>query len=543
MIAGRIKNYNGSVSFYSKHKKLTFAYVPQVDILAQYLTIKESLLFASKLKNPPGTNHEEEVNKVINAFNLSKCKNHYARVCSGGERKRLSIGLEMISKPSILILDEMTTGLDSTTAYQVVETLKTVNKNTTIITTIHQPNSRLFRLFDRCYVLTDGFCIYNGTPQTLVNHLKEKFDILIPKFTNPADFILEIANNIKTKEGREIIKRLAKDEQDESTRIQELNITKSTRDGFRIFLDPESSKEIELPEIDRSSFKRKKHFFREYFLNVHKLLVSLLRDPQQTLLRTINNVNFPIVLYLISNRTLGEESGCSFLPLNETHILTENLYERNDRQLKGNTDAGSAFINLMFTFFSSLLPAVFALTDHVKLAKKEYINSYYSVNTFYLSIITVNIFLSLFYATANTISFFLFTKQILETYRILTFWFIIFLSCTIGDIFGLELSILFPNNYITAIVTGGFGAFALETLSGFFISIDTMTTVLQKISTVIFCRHTFEATMRTLYGYRCKIEDHMIFEFDSLIEFIKYYNYENGENLQVFKFNFFFKSI
>ena len=126
VIAGRIKSseYTGSVNFYSKDKRITFAYVPQVDQLSNYLTVKESLLFSSKLKNPIYTNHSEEVEHVLTAFNLWKAKNHYAFRCSGGERKRLSIGLEMISKPKILILDEPTSGLDSTTSHIVIEVLK-----------------------------------------------------------------------------------------------------------------------------------------------------------------------------------------------------------------------------------------------------------------------------------------------------------------------------------------------------------------------------------------------------------------------------------
>lgn len=99
-IAGRTKSsdYTGSVNFYSKDKRITFAYVPQVDQLTPYLTVQESLLFSSKLKNTSYTNHAEEVEYVLTAFNLWKARNHYAYRCSGGERKRLSIGLEMISK-------------------------------------------------------------------------------------------------------------------------------------------------------------------------------------------------------------------------------------------------------------------------------------------------------------------------------------------------------------------------------------------------------------------------------------------------------------
>ena len=98
--------------------------MPQADQLAPYMTVQESLLFSSKFKNPNGTDHKEEVKVLMDSFNLHSVQSQYTTKCSGGERKRLSIGLEMISKPKILLLDEPTTGLDSTTAFAVVEVLK-----------------------------------------------------------------------------------------------------------------------------------------------------------------------------------------------------------------------------------------------------------------------------------------------------------------------------------------------------------------------------------------------------------------------------------
>lgn len=110
ILAGLIRNYKGTAKFYSNDKKIGFAYVPQVDQLAPYLTVKESLMFASKFKNPINSDHKKEVDFVIDAFNLNSTRNHYSSKCSGGERKRLSIALEMISRPKILLLDEPTTG-------------------------------------------------------------------------------------------------------------------------------------------------------------------------------------------------------------------------------------------------------------------------------------------------------------------------------------------------------------------------------------------------------------------------------------------------
>ena len=343
----------------------------------------------------------------------------------------------------------------------MIEVLKNINKNTAIITTIHQPNSNLFQLFDKCYILTAGKCIFNGTPSTIVDHLKDKFGAVCPNFTNPADFILDIANDIKTDAGLQLIERLAaheKEENDkrnlESSRMASKmdmngndqlaiimnNLNNLThqggnhvsqppalpppqqhnkahangnhhhgKNGSRMFRDPISGREVELAEIYRSSFKRKFNFFKEYFLNVKKLIVCSLRDPQQTIFRLMNSVVFPIVLYITVTGEQAKESGCTFLPLNETHIQTENIYERYDRQLKGIQGAGLTFINLMFIYFSAMVPAILVLSQHINVLRKEYMNSYYTANSFFCSIITVNLLLGFVYSTANTFSYFFFT--------------------------------------------------------------------------------------------------------------------------------------
>lgn len=123
------------MNFYSNDKKITFAFVPQVDQLAEYLTVVENLLFASKLKNSSDANHMEEIEFTLKAINLWDSRNNLTSRCSGGERKRLSIALEMmISRPEILLLDEPTSGLDSTTSYVLIEYLKVGRLSFRIIT-------------------------------------------------------------------------------------------------------------------------------------------------------------------------------------------------------------------------------------------------------------------------------------------------------------------------------------------------------------------------------------------------------------------------
>ena len=84
---------------------------------------------------------------------------------SGGERKRVSIGYELIQEPTILLLDEPTSGLDSHTALNIGKQLrKEADRGLAVVATIHQPSSELFFMFDRVIVLSEGRTIYNGKP-------------------------------------------------------------------------------------------------------------------------------------------------------------------------------------------------------------------------------------------------------------------------------------------------------------------------------------------------------------------------------------------
>lgn len=91
---------------------------------------------------------------------------------SGGERKRTSIGYELVTNPSILLLDEPTSGLDSHTALQIAKLLKSeARRGMTILATIHLPSSEIFHTFDRVIILSDGYTLYNGPTEAVPGFL------------------------------------------------------------------------------------------------------------------------------------------------------------------------------------------------------------------------------------------------------------------------------------------------------------------------------------------------------------------------------------
>ncbi|PSN43332.1 ATP-binding cassette sub-family G member 1 [Blattella germanica] len=116
---------------------------------------------------------------------------------SGGEKKRLSIGLELLKNPPFMFVDEPTSGLDSASAFQVISHLKMLAKRgRTVVCSIHQPSSRLFEMFDDAYLMDEGQCLYSGTLNDMTNILGE-LGFQCPNFYNRADFAIEIACGLR----------------------------------------------------------------------------------------------------------------------------------------------------------------------------------------------------------------------------------------------------------------------------------------------------------------------------------------------------------
>ncbi|XVF37219.1 hypothetical protein REPUB_Repub19eG0127600 [Reevesia pubescens] len=137
--------------------------------------------------------------RVLSELGLSKCENtiignSFIRGISRGERKGVSIAHEMLINPSLLILDEPTSGLDSIAAHRLVSTLGALaQKVKTIVTSMHQPSSRVYQMFDSVLVFSEGKSLYFGKGSEAMAYFESVgFSPSFPM--NPADFLLDLAN-------------------------------------------------------------------------------------------------------------------------------------------------------------------------------------------------------------------------------------------------------------------------------------------------------------------------------------------------------------
>ncbi|KAL2942015.1 ABC transporter G family member 15 [Bienertia sinuspersici] len=177
-LAGRLSGnvvMTGNILLNGKKKGLQYggvAYVTQENVLLGTLTVRETITYSAYLRLPPTLSKEDVegiVEGTIMEMGLQECAdqiigNWHLRGISGGEQKRLSIALEILTRPRLLFLDEPTTGLDSAAAFFVVQALRSVARDggRTVISSIHQPSSEVFALFDDLCLLSSGELVYFG---------------------------------------------------------------------------------------------------------------------------------------------------------------------------------------------------------------------------------------------------------------------------------------------------------------------------------------------------------------------------------------------
>ena len=196
-----------------------YGFVQQKDELLDLFTVRgiyiyiyiyvyiETIMFAAEMRLRVGKEEKRErVEEILEELELqhignSKVGNILNRGISGGERKRTSIGIELISNLPILLLDEPTTGLDSYMATTVIEIIRKLTlKGRTIISTIHQPNSQIFDLFDKLMLLSQGSVIYADSALLAVDYFAQQ-GYICPMHKNPSEYFLEIMTNDKYEAG------------------------------------------------------------------------------------------------------------------------------------------------------------------------------------------------------------------------------------------------------------------------------------------------------------------------------------------------------
>ena len=183
------------------------------------------------MRLPPNVDYKARVDQLIESLKLEKAQNtkiggSLVKGVSGGERKRTSIGVELITDPSLIFLDEPTTGLDSFTAQSVVEVLNALAQSgRTVVSTIHQPNTDTFDMFDQLMLVAQGRIIYMNDASKAMDYFS-MIGYSCPENTNPADHFMAMMSiesyDIDAEEGEELIRRQTVVDTDYKAKIEEM---------------------------------------------------------------------------------------------------------------------------------------------------------------------------------------------------------------------------------------------------------------------------------------------------------------------------------
>lgn len=193
----------------SRMQKVISAYVMQDDLLFPMLTVEETLMFSAEFRLPRSLSKSKKKSRVealIDQLGLQNAARTVIgdeghRGVSGGERRRVSIGIDIIHDPIVLFLDEPTSGLDSTSAFMVVKVLQRIaHSGSIVVMSVHQPSYRILGLLDRLVLLSHGQTVYSGSPANLPVFFRE-FGHPIPETENRTEFALDLIRELEETPG------------------------------------------------------------------------------------------------------------------------------------------------------------------------------------------------------------------------------------------------------------------------------------------------------------------------------------------------------
>jgi ABC-type proline/glycine betaine transport system ATPase subunit len=318
------------------------------------------------------------------------CGNEVIKGLSGGQRKRVSVGLELLTNPAVLFLDEPTSGLDSKVAEDVVRLLQGIAKSGRIvICTTHQPNFQVFNLFTRLLMLSKGRVVYDYKVPELSNYLADGFLTPTPSFINPVDHFMSIlAGDVSisassdSDSGIEKIKvvkspdKLAEEFCDKFRRYAtDKNILPEPYDesGRRASLTKPSITGARMAAFDGEITESEVSTLQKFTAICRRVLLTVRRDKKQMTARIFQQIFIGLILGSIYFQ----------MPNTQDRIM--------DRQ-------SALFIILLFTAMTTIMQSVTTMPVEKAILLREHRNGYYGTNVFFarmLVILTLQILYSL----------------------------------------------------------------------------------------------------------------------------------------------------
>ncbi len=399
VLNGKLKPNRGKITIngYDLHDEANEAllkgvigYVPQDDLLIEELTVYQNLEFNARFcfGNMTGEQIGQIIEQALNNFDLVEARdlvvgNPLKKILSGGQRKRLNIALELMREPSVLFVDEPTSGLSSADSEKVMHLLKRQSlKGKLVFANIHQPSSDIYKLFDRIIVMDKGGrVVFFGNPMDAITYFKHQ-----ASYVNPDESECMTCGNVKTEQPLQIIEARMVDPFGKSIRKRKIS-PEEWYQAYREKVEPKVLEFMKANPVKQDKFpaaifripdwfKQLKLFIKRDFLvkrsNRQYLAIALLEAPVLAFILSFfskysdqgnyifsENVNIPA--YLFMSVVVALFVGLS---ISAEEIFKDRKIRKREEFL--NLSKGAYFVSKIFTLFmiSAIQVLTFVLIGH-----------------------------------------------------------------------------------------------------------------------------------------------------------------------------------
>ena len=456
LLTGKLAPSNGRVLIngYDIHENKraiegVIGYVPQDDLLFEELTVYQNLYYNAKLcfSNFTEFKIRQAVKRILDDLDLWETRNLKVgsplnKMISGGQRKRLNIGLELLREPSILFVDEPTSGLSSNDSMMVMRLLKEqASKGRLVIVNIHQPSSKVFRLLDKLWVLDKGgYPIYSGNPQDAIIYFKT-----MSTKVNATDSGCPKCGTLNPEEVLDIVEARVVDEDGSITHQRH----RTPEEWYKLYLD-----NIE----HKIKPKRHKNLLPRNFFNIPNIEVQFKIFSIRNLLSKLSNKQY-IIINLIEAPILA------FILAYFTKHIPNEVYAFADNV----NYPAYLFMSVVVAMFIGLTVSAEEIINDKKILEREsFLNlsrfSYLNAKVFYLFALSA-IQMAMFVLIGNTI---LEVKGMM-----LSFWLILFSTACFSNMVGLNISAGL-NSVVAIYITIPFILVPQILLSGTIVQFDNL---------------------------------------------------------------------